>query len=719
MKKFLLKKNINIIDIIIFFIPILFCLFSLYIFFPGIYNYDVFEQLRQINIGDFSNAHPFISTFYIMLFHRFIGIKCALPIFQILWFSILWTKICKYNRKVKSNCLIVFQILFTIFVSFNPMIETTIISNNKDSLFFLVFLTLCFNLQKIIDKNFKTSYISYIVISFLFVLFSNIRHNGYYTNLFFIPLFIILVLIKTYKYNKKIIITLITSLIIFNYIFMIPSQLYNVKNDKATSDSIAVLKALQFDGYLLQENILTEKEKKELARYVELETLYNNVNYTFTDNLVYVKKTNYYNENKSNFIKFNLKLIKEHFKHSLNFYHISSTLVWDIVVKQGSVYNCLWFYINVPNRPNSYYYVNEKTDIFHQVYDTFMNSQNSKIARTLLYSPAFYLYISFIMMLILMIRFKYKKIWIIFVFNFINVLIISFSIPVQDTRYLLNNFALCFLFTIILANKIAIYKSNNQQIYERKKMNNYKKIGSGKLKILLIIPSYNEEKNILSNYKKIQEFNKNSKIKYDAIIINDGSKDQTENICKENNLPYITLIHNLGIGGAVQTGYKYALENDYDIAVQFDGDGQHDVNYVKNIIDPIINNECDMTIGSRFINKSSSKFKSSLGRRIGIKLISFFTRLVSGKKIYDTTSGFRAVNKEVIKKFSNDYPVEYPEPITTVELLKEGYIVKEVPVSMNERKNGVSSIKTWKNVYYMINVMISIIIIGIGGKKNE
>lgn len=239
------------------------------------------------------------------------------------------------------------------------------------------------------------------------------------------------------------------------------------------------------------------------------------------------------------------------------------------------------------------------------------------------------------------------------------------------------------------------------------------------MKVLLIIPSYNEEANVLSNYKKILNYNQKNKFKLDAIVINDGSTDKTEEICKQNNIPHISLIHNLGIGGAVQTGYKYALENDYDIAVQFDGDGQHDVNYVKNIIDPIINNECDMTIGSRFINKSSSKFKSSLGRRIGIKLISFFTRLVSGKKIYDTTSGFRAVNKEVIKKFSNDYPVEYPEPITTVELLKEGYIVKEVPVSMNERKNGVSSIKTWKNVYYMINVMISIIIIGIGGKKNE
>ena len=233
------------------------------------------------------------------------------------------------------------------------------------------------------------------------------------------------------------------------------------------------------------------------------------------------------------------------------------------------------------------------------------------------------------------------------------------------------------------------------------------------MKVLLIIPSYNEEENVLNNYNRILDFNKKSKIKYDAIVINDGSKDKTEEICRENNILYISLVHNLGIGGAVQTGYKYALKHNYDIAVQFDGDGQHDVNYVKNIIDPIINRECDMVIGSRFIDKNSSEFKSSFSRRIGIKLISFFIKLTTRKKIYDTTSGFRAVNKEIIKRFSVSYPTEYPEPVSTTELLKCGYKVKEVPVSMNERIGGVSSIRAWKSAYYMMNVILSIFIVGI------
>ena len=232
-------------------------------------------------------------------------------------------------------------------------------------------------------------------------------------------------------------------------------------------------------------------------------------------------------------------------------------------------------------------------------------------------------------------------------------------------------------------------------------------------KTLLIIPAYNEEDNILNTLKKIEKYNKEYKSNYDVIVINDGSKDNTENILIENNVPHITLVHNLGIGGAVQTGYKYAYENNYDIAVQFDGDGQHDINYVKDIIKPIIDEKADFTIGSRYIDKNSSKFKSTAARQVGIKLISTFIKLVTHKKIYDTTSGFRACNKDIIENFSKEYPLEYPEPITTTELLKKGYKISEVAVSMNEREGGVSSIKAWKNAYYMINVLLSILLVGI------
>ena len=232
-----------------------------------------------------------------------------------------------------------------------------------------------------------------------------------------------------------------------------------------------------------------------------------------------------------------------------------------------------------------------------------------------------------------------------------------------------------------------------------------------KYKILLIIPAYNEEANILNTCNRVLEYNKEHKTNYDFIVINDGSKDNTGKILEENKLPHINLIHNLGIGGAVQTGYKYALKNDYDLAIQFDGDGQHDIKYVEKLIQPIINNEADFTIGSRFIEDISG-FKTSFMRRIGIRIITFFIKIACGFKLKDTTSGVRAANKKIINEFANYYPSEYPEPISTVIVVNKGYRVKEIGVNMYERNGGRSSIHSWKNFYYMINVCLAILIAG-------
>lgn len=236
-------------------------------------------------------------------------------------------------------------------------------------------------------------------------------------------------------------------------------------------------------------------------------------------------------------------------------------------------------------------------------------------------------------------------------------------------------------------------------------------------KILLVIPAYNEEENVLNVYNTIKNYNENNEQKLDYIFINDGSKDNTLKILKENNLKHISLINNLGIGGAVQTGYKYAHENNYDIAVQFDGDGQHDINYVSKICEPLNNGQADMCIGTRYLDKSSSKFQSTFMRRFGANIISAFIKMCCGVKITDPTSGFRAANKKVIEEFSKNYPTEYPEPESTVCLLVSNYKVKEVPVSMNERTGGVSSIRLWKTADYMVKVVLAIIVDSISFKK--
>lgn len=233
------------------------------------------------------------------------------------------------------------------------------------------------------------------------------------------------------------------------------------------------------------------------------------------------------------------------------------------------------------------------------------------------------------------------------------------------------------------------------------------------MKILMIIPAYNEEGNILNTVNEIKNY---QKINLDYVVINDGSKNNTKKLLMENNINFIDLTNNLGIGAAVQTGYKYAYDNAYDIAIQFDGDGQHDINYVDKLIDAITKEGYDMAIGSRFVGNESI-FKSTKTRRVGISILSFIIKILSNQEIKDVTSGYRAANKKIIEEFNYDYTFEYPEPITNLQMIKKEYKIKEVPVSMNERKFGKSSINFYKSIYYMCNVCLTMLIKGVGGSK--
>lgn len=224
------------------------------------------------------------------------------------------------------------------------------------------------------------------------------------------------------------------------------------------------------------------------------------------------------------------------------------------------------------------------------------------------------------------------------------------------------------------------------------------------MKKLVIIPAYNESSNILNTVRDIQK----SAPDFDYIVINDCSTDDTLEILKSNKLNYISLPVNLGIGGAVQTGYKYALENNYDVAVQVDGDGQHDPVYLSELLKKMININADMVIGSRFIENQG--FQSTFMRRIGIVYFTKLIKLLTGTTITDPTSGFRMANREVIKMFASQYPKDYPEPESIVTLLKAGKKVVEVPVQMKARQGGESSIKMANSVYYMIKVSLAILI---------
>lgn len=224
------------------------------------------------------------------------------------------------------------------------------------------------------------------------------------------------------------------------------------------------------------------------------------------------------------------------------------------------------------------------------------------------------------------------------------------------------------------------------------------------MKVLIIIPAFNEAGNI----EKVVDNLIENYPQYDYVVVNDCSLDQTKEICLRRGYHFLDQPINLGIGGTVQNGYQYALEHDYDVAIQIDGDGQHDVSYIADMLPRLESGEADIVIGSRFIEKEG--FQSSGARRMGIAMISTVIKLLTWKRVKDVTSGFRAVNRRFISIYAKDYPQDYPEPEAIVAALMYGAKVEEVPVIMHERISGISSINLKKAVYYMIKVILALFI---------
>lgn len=233
------------------------------------------------------------------------------------------------------------------------------------------------------------------------------------------------------------------------------------------------------------------------------------------------------------------------------------------------------------------------------------------------------------------------------------------------------------------------------------------------MKILALIPAYNEEKTIL---RVIEETHK-CLPEADICVINDGSEDQTRDILSRRE-DIIALHHpyNMGIGGAVRTGFIYFCQNDYEYLVRIDGDGQHPPSLAKMLLEPLRQNDADLVIGSRFIKREG--YQSSLGRRGGIKLLNVLTTFLLKEKITDNTSGFRTYNRKAVSLLAEDYPFDYPEPIEVYLLHRKGLRIKELSVKMHQRKGGITSIGLLHSYYYLIKVLLTILVNFIyGGKK--
>ena len=230
-------------------------------------------------------------------------------------------------------------------------------------------------------------------------------------------------------------------------------------------------------------------------------------------------------------------------------------------------------------------------------------------------------------------------------------------------------------------------------------------------KVLVIVPAYNEQDCIVETVRRIKETG------YDYVVVNDGSKDNTLKLCRENGINVLDLPQNLGIGGAVQAGHKYAQHYGYDIDVQVDGDGQHDPSFIPELV-KMIEDGADLAIGSRFVEETDG-FQSTWLRRVGITWLSGLLKLLTGKIVTDPTSGFRASGRRAIELFCENYPMDYPEPESIALALENGLSLSETPVNMLERQGGSSSIGGFSSVYYMIKVTLAIILVVLGGQSSR
>jgi len=234
------------------------------------------------------------------------------------------------------------------------------------------------------------------------------------------------------------------------------------------------------------------------------------------------------------------------------------------------------------------------------------------------------------------------------------------------------------------------------------------------IKLAVIIPAYNEQDSIAMVVNDINNLSIANTI-VTPIVINDCSTDNTLDIASKLNCILIDLAVNLGIGGAVQTGYRYAFDNNYDYAIQVDGDGQHPANEIPKLLNEAITNNINVVIGSRFINNQG--FQSSGMRRLGIGFLNKWIKLFTGLNIQDNTSGFRLFDRKVLEIVQTNYPDEYPEPESLILFSKKKFAIKEVAVEMKERQGGESSIRNFDQLYYMIKVSMAIFYTFIKTKK--
>jgi len=226
------------------------------------------------------------------------------------------------------------------------------------------------------------------------------------------------------------------------------------------------------------------------------------------------------------------------------------------------------------------------------------------------------------------------------------------------------------------------------------------------LRAVAIVPALNEEATIARVVEEIRAYD----ARFEIVVVDDGSVDRTAQVARAAGARVLRLPFNLGIGGAVQTGFRYAHENEFDLAVRVDGDGQHDPAQLGDVVAPVVRDEADIVVGSRYLSATGNGYRSSMPRRIGIRILGRVVSLLAGQRITDPTSGFQALSRDAITLFASDYPHDYPEAEALVLLLRHRLRLLEVPIAMRTRAGGRSSIQAGSSGYYMVKVLLALLI---------
>lgn len=686
------EKNKLINSAIIFAIMFILLLIALLSFFPGIMSVDGNNQWNQVVSNNIIKNHPFFSTFVWWVLSKIWFSPASLMVFQILLLSIIWTEIC---NTLGQETKLLKKIIYTILMCFVPIIFIYAITAWKDVIYSYMLLTLALMFYIGIKKDFAYSYKDIFIISLSLVLIASYRYNGIIVTGISLIIFLIIFLKKKYGW-KKILYSLGIFLIIFTTCKIPEKIMYHPTSETTGATNDIALFILS--SVIVEDKIEDKNDLEIINKVYPIEQLKKEYNPYCINSMAFSESYN--RENAGIYAKDIMSmLVKYAIKHPITIakgYLKSDNILIGLSFGdkdgkgQGYVYIYEFSKWDTKYTGNFDEIVNPK---FKAGYDFYLNLVNFSTSGTIIrkfYLPAVPLYLSIILMIIYTKKKKDNRYYLVLIPMLLNTLSLLPINIAQDLRYVYINY----LTLLLMVIPMILFDRKKKM---RKNIDN-KKIRKNN-KVLVIIPAYNEALNIEKTIKDIKD-NTN----YDYIIINDSSSDNTKEICQKNKFNILSLPVNYGLTSGIQLGMKYAKENGYDIAIQFDGDGQHQAKYLKKLVDEMKNSNADIVIGSRFATKKKPKSMRMFGSRI----ISMCIKITTKKTIKDPTSGMRAFNNEMIDEFVNDSTLT-PEPDTIAYMLKKGKIVKEVQVEMKEREFGESYLNPIKSIEYMANMVASII----------